>query len=722
MKTILLYLYLCMMATWVQAQNQITAVVRDRDNQEVLTGATALVKETGQGEATDANGEVVIQLPAGQFTLIFQFVGYQTHQVTVQFPDDDGQTLEIMLKPNQEELEEVTVTSTRSSRTIADLPTRVETIAGEELDEKANMKPGDIRMLLNESTGIQTQQTSATSANASIRIQGLDGRYTQLLKDGFPLYSGFSGGLSIMQIPPLDLQQVEVIKGSSSTLYGGGAIAGLINLISRRPEEQQVLDFMLNLTSASGLDLSGFYSKKWHKLGLTVFGARNAQSAYDPAGIGLTAMPEYKRYTVNPTLYWYPTETTEISLGLNLSTENRLGGDVDYIKNPEDHPDRYFERNDTRRATSRFSLAHRFNKNASLVVKNSLNVFNRTIKVPNYQFTGNQLASFSEVNYHVSLDRFEWIAGMNLWTDQFKETNPEALARDQSQTILGGFLQSTYGFSEQFAVEAGLRGDYVANYGVVVLPRFSALYKFSAELSSRIGGGLGYKTPSVFTQEAEERQFRQILPITYEPTTLERSVGGNWDVNYRTGLWNDALSLSVNHMFFLTRLNNPLMLYESAQGFYYFANANGFVVSKGIETNLKLAYKDFKLFIGYTLADVKQHANGAETRMPLTALHRLNNVLIYEVEEKWRIGLEGYYYSRQRLSDGTTGKPYWIAGLMMERVFEAFSLFLNFENFLDTRQTRFDTIYTGPVTNPVFRDIYAPVDGFVVNGGIKLKL
>ena len=77
-------------------------------------------------------------------------------------------------------------------------------LLSEELVEKGNMKPGDIRMLLNESTGIQTQQTSQVSASASIRIQGLDGKYTQLLQDGFPLYSGFAGGLSILQIPPLN--------------------------------------------------------------------------------------------------------------------------------------------------------------------------------------------------------------------------------------------------------------------------------------------------------------------------------------------------------------------------------------------------------------------------------------------------------------------------------------------------------------------------------------
>src|SRR5690606_12116983 len=135
------------------------------------------------------------------------------------------------------EVEEVEISSTRSARTSGDIPTRVEFMDGEELAEKGNMKPGDIRMLLNESTGIQTQQTSATSYNSSIRIKGLDGKYTQLLRDGMPLYSGFSGGLSLMQIAPLDLKQVEVIKGGASTLYGGGAIAGLVNLISKTPQD-----------------------------------------------------------------------------------------------------------------------------------------------------------------------------------------------------------------------------------------------------------------------------------------------------------------------------------------------------------------------------------------------------------------------------------------------------------------------------------------------------
>src|SRR5690606_15123790 len=242
------------------------------------------------------------------------------------FPSMQNTPVVVFLEAAEgEELDVVMVSSTRSSRTIADMPTRVEVIAGEELDEKANMKPGDIRMVLNESTGIQTQQTSATSANASIRIQGLDGRYTQILKDGFPLYSGAASGLGLLQIPPLDLAQVEIIKGSASTLYGGGAIAGLVNLISKTPKEERELLLHINGTSALGLDINGFYGQKFEKVGVTLFASGNNHRAYDPSDVGLSAIPKYSRYNVNPRLFFYFNGKTTMNIGLNSAFEKRLG-------------------------------------------------------------------------------------------------------------------------------------------------------------------------------------------------------------------------------------------------------------------------------------------------------------------------------------------------------------------------------------------------------------
>ena len=257
MKKLLLSLLAMTMVSVVFCQNIFNATIKDGDSQEPLTGVNIYFESLEKGGVTDLNGKVEIRdLPDGNYEVRITYVGYQEKEIEVIIPQQEP--LIILIESGSEELETITVTTTRSSRLIQDLPTRLEAITAEELGEKAFMNSTNISMLLRESTGIQMQQTSANSANQSIRIQGLDGRYTQLLKDGFPIFGGFAGGLSIMQIPPLDLKQVEIIKGSASTLYGGGAIAGLVNLISKRPEEEPQLEFMFTQTQALGSTLNGF--------------------------------------------------------------------------------------------------------------------------------------------------------------------------------------------------------------------------------------------------------------------------------------------------------------------------------------------------------------------------------------------------------------------------------------------------------------------------------
>lgn len=701
------------------AQHTLSIAVKHVEDKAPLAGATVTIPALQRTIAADTAGLAVFtNLAEGTYTITVSFVGFEEQELSVSVPQPTSAPVEVVLSEAEEAHdEEVVVTATRTSRTIANTPTRVEVISGEELDEKANMKPGDIRMLLSESTGIQTQQTSATSYNSSIRIQGLDGRYTQILRDGYPLYGGFSGGLSIMQIAPLDLKQVEVIKGSSSTLYGGGAIAGLVNLVSKTPTDERELSFLANATSAKGLDLSSFYSQRFGKVGVTVYGSRNTASPYDPADIGLTAIPKFERYTINPRLFVYGKNTTA-NVGVSYITEDRIGGSMDYIKKGTAG---YYEENNTDRFTTQLGIAHRLGEAATLTFKNSYTRFNRGIAVPAYLFEGVQQSTFSELTYNRKGNRADWIVGANVLTDDFSEkrhaNNP---LRNYLFNTFGLFVQNAWAPSHFLTLETGLRGDYVEEYGLELLPRVSALFRISPKVTARLGGGMGYKTPTVFTEESERYQMQGVLPINVNATENERSIGGNFDVNYRTSL--GEVGFSINQLVFYTRLQHPLVLTPVASGEQEFRNADGHIDTKGIETNVKLTYGDFKLFLGYTYADVNNHFNGVKARYPLTARHRLNNVLMYEVEEKWKLGLEAYYVSRQLLNDGTTGQPYWITGFMAEKLWEKFSVYLNFENFTDTRQTRFDTIYTGPVSNPTFRDIYAPVDGFVVNGGIKVRL
>jgi iron complex outermembrane receptor protein len=724
MKKIAIMLLAMLCPAFAFSQHTLTAIIKDNESQQHLIGATARIVGTELGASSDASGQILIEnIPDGQQVVQFSYVGYLERTDTLTFPLTASQPLVILLRAAGHGLEEVFVSATRSSRTIDDIPTRVEVIAGEELEEKGNMKPGDIRMMLNESTGIQTQQTSATSYNSSIRIQGLDGRYTQIIRDGFPLYSGFSGGLGLLQIAPLDLKQVEVIKGSSSTLYGGGAIAGLVNLVSKTPGEDRELNFLVNGTSALGLDASSFYSERKNKVGTTIFAAYNHGSPYDPAGIGLTAIPQFNRYTLSPKLFVYLNDQTSFNIGVNSTIEERTGGDIDFIRGEGDAGHSYFEKNKTSRFSTQASFDHAFSPATSFNIKNSLSYYNRSIRLPDYLFSGLQLSSFSEASFRINREKSEWVAGLNVLTDRFEEDRVSPVAdRNYNYTTIGLFAQNNWNITDQFSLETGLRSDYQNEYGFFLLPRLSAMLKVNSKITARLGGGAGYKTPNIFTEEAERIQFRNVLPIDVSSTEAERSLGGNFDVNYRTAFLDDQLTFSINGLLFYTRVNNPLILSPVNASLLQFRQPEGFIDTKGLEANIKITYQDFKLFTGYTLADVKQHYNGQQTNYPLVARHRVNNVLMYEIEEKLKLGLEAYYYSSQKLSDGATGKSYWINGFMAERIWEHFSLFLNFENFLNTRQTKFDTIYTGTITNPVFRDIYAPVDGFVVNGGIKIRL
>lgn len=725
---LLLPLILLAMAEPVLAASDIKFQILDKESGQPLPGATVYVQELRRGAAADADGMIVLEnLPDGSYTFEIRYIGFESEWYTLGVPYSGAQPIVIYLEHEHGHLDAITVSTTRVVRGIESAATRVEALPLEEIEEKINMRPGDIRMLLAESTGIQVQQTSAISANANFRIQGLDGRYTQLLKDGFPLYSGFSGGLSIMQIPPLDLYQVEVIKGSSSTLYGGGAIAGLVNLISKRPQHEPELSFLANASTSRNLDFSGYYSQQFNKLGVIFFGTYNHNPGYDPSTQGFSAIPQFGRVSLNPKLFWKAAENTELMAAAQFVAEDRLGGDMNYLDDNGSN-NRFFERHQSARVSTQFSLNHRFSARTELSAKNSITFFDRSIQVPDYLFEGLQTASFTELSLSYDSPAGSWIGGVNLWTDHFDDQTPGlGNSRDFSTSIFGAFLQHTYDWNDRLTTESGMRADLAAPApestwnGLFLLPRLSVYYRFSNQWSVRAGGGLGYKMPDMFIGDAENRAFRDVSQPDFSAIKPETSGGVNTDVNFQTTLF-EQISFTWNQLFFITHLDNPLFLEATGQGSFVFSNLDGFVQSRGTESNVSFMYNHLKLFLGYTYVDAVRHEGGNVQQVPLNSPHQINAVLMLEEHDSYRIGLEGYYYSPQKLTDGTTGRAYTIFGIMGEKSWDNFTVFANFENMFDTRQTRFGPIYTGSRENPLFKDIFAPLEGRYVNIGVKFGL
>lgn len=701
-----------------KAQSTIRFVIIDEETNEPLVGATAFVSST-KGAISDDQGIVVLKDLLGiEFKVRFSFVGYETQTNTYLLSEIQEQPITVLMEPAIEEAEEAIVTATRSSRSIEEIPTRIEFLGTEELEEKAVMKSANIAMLLRESTGIQMQITSPSSANQSIRIQGLDGRYTQLLKDGFPLYGGFSGGLSIMQIPPLDLKQVEVIKGSNATLYGGGAIAGLVNLVSIQPEDEARFRFMLDQTSAGGTTLNTFFAKRNDKFGMSLFASGGLQNAYDVNNDNFSDIPESKALTFNPTFFYYPSADSKIRLALSGTFENRLGGNLNAIDAEQSSTNAYLQENTTNRLSYQLSYEKNWDENRLFTIKNSLLSFDRTIQEPSLIFNGQQYATFSEAAYSFGKDKSRWIVGANLYSDNFTEDSGTNNNRNYEQITTGVFVQQVEQLSETFSIESGIRFDHNNDYGWFALPRVALFYNPASKFSYRLGGGLGYKTPTIFTEDTERLSFRGLDASNLTNLDAEKSFGGNFDINYKTAI-GDHWTFSVNQLFFYTQLNDPLALREVAlTSSFRFENANDHTRSQGLETNLKLTYNDFKLFFNYALIDTEEKFDNRNDQKPLTAKHNIGAVLVYEEEGKWRIGFEAYYTGEQYRRDLTRTDNYWITGLMVLRKFKQISLYSNFENFSDTRQSKFEDINLGFDMNPEQLDIWAPLEGFVVNFGI----
>ena len=196
--------------------------------------------------------------------------------------------------------EEVTVSATRTDRRLQDEPLRVEVIDREEIEEKALMTPGSVAMLLGETTGLRVQTVAPSLGAANVRIQGLRGRYAQLLADGLPLYGAGGDSLNLLQVPPLDLGQVEVIKGAASALYGPAALGGIINLVSRRPQEAET-EALVNVTSQAGLDGTFWTAsapvdgRSW-----TLLSGFHGQRRQDLDDDGWSDLPAFARAVVRP--------------------------------------------------------------------------------------------------------------------------------------------------------------------------------------------------------------------------------------------------------------------------------------------------------------------------------------------------------------------------------------------------------------------------------------
>lgn len=702
----------------------ITTRVVDRESTPVTD---AFVRSDRIGAQTDARGLATLQLPAGDRQVIIGRFGFEPETVTVAVRAGMDTTITVTLTVQSAELAGIIVNATRSERRIEDEPLRVEVLAPEEVEEKLLMTPGDITMMLNETTGLRVQVTSPSLGGANVRVQGLRGRYTQILSDGLPLYGGQTGGLGLLQIPPMDLGGVEVIKGVASALYGGSALGGVINLLSRRPGPENVREVMLNQTTSGGSDLVAFLAGAQDtpraddadgSLSYTFLGGAHRQRQVDRDHDGWTDLPGYDRIVLRPRAFWSAPGGHNVMVTAGFTGESREGGSLPGTTAPDGLP--FPERLTTRRfdagGVARFLAGNGIlSMRGSASLQRHRHTFGPTLERDTH------LTWFGESAYTLSRGSQTWVLGAALQQERYTADDVDGF--DYTHTIPGVFAQGTVEPAPWIAITGSGRVDRHSEYGTFASPRLSLLLRPagpSSSLTVRASSGGGYFAPTPFTEETEVTGLTPLEPLA--GVRPERARSASLDIGGTLG------PVEVNGTLFASAVTHPVALraVPAAPDRVELVNLDRPTRTSGAELLLRWAPEPFHVTASYTFVRAREtDAETGERRpVPLTPRHQAGIVAAWEAEDQGRVGVEVYYTGRQTLEDDAwvaTSRPYVHVGLLVERRVGRARVFVNSENLLGFRQT-----VTDPLVRPTrglggrwTNDVWGPLEGRVANVGLR---
>ena len=679
-----------------------------------------LVSAAGRSTFTDAAGHARLTLPAGRQVLSFARIGYLPRRVTVLVVPDSVVAVEVSLEMENMamELAEVKVSATRIERLAGDAPIRVEVLDEMEVDENTLMSPSGITMLLNETPGLRVQPASPALGTGSVRILGLPGQYTVLLADGLPLYGGSASALGPLDISPVDLQRIEIIKGAASSLYGGQALGGVINLVSKPPTGKG--EILLNRRTMGVTDAATWLSRRvTPATGISLLASGTLQSAWDVDDDGWGDQPRARRWSVRPRLATLDARGRSLFVTAGLGYDRRDGGTIGAAQAPNGEPFR--EGLTSRRADLGATAGIPLRDSGYVAVRFALATNWRQRRFGSGPPEDDRSSTgFLELTRTVAGSRSAIVLGAVLQVDDFANNlNPGYDYR----WLAPGLFVTAERAAGPFTLSASVRGDAHPEAGLQLTERLAILARPVPGWSLRVSAGTGFGAPTARTEETEAIGLRAIRPGA--ELKRERSLGAMLDLN------GDLAGAELLVTVYGSLISDAIQVANAGDGSGegILRNADQRTRTSGVEAAALWRFGaggKFLLTYGFAHGSRPDAESGTREPMPLLPRHRIGGDLMYERPGKYRFGIEGVWYGPQPLDDNpfrTRSRPYLYLMAIAMRQFGRLEAVANFENLLNVRQTD-----TDPLVRPTpgtggrwTTDAWAPLEGFMANVALRFR-
>ncbi len=666
---------------------------------------------------TDARGMASLVLLPGTVVIRARRIGLAPDSVSLSLSAGADTSIVLLLREQAAVIAPIIVSSTRTERRVEEEPLRVEVLAGEDIGEKTEMHPADIRTLLTEMSGVRVQPTSPSLGGSALRIQGLRGHYTQILTDGLPLYGAQAGSFGLLQIPPLDLRQVEVIKGAASALYGANAMGGVVNLVTRRAPDRSEL--IVNGTARGGADAVAFGARELDATrSVTLTVGVHAQRAADVNGDGWSDIPGFKRVEVRPRFVATDSSGRALMATIGAFAEDRGGGAV--VANgisafPESLSTRHLDGG----VTGRMRLSNAL----SVATRIAANIQARVRRFGEQHEREHAATIFGEVTSTYASGAQTLLLGVAEQAERYR--NADAARFDESRSTPAVFGQQTWSPQDWLSEQLNARCDFSSAYGTICTPRLSILARASPALSVRLSAASGWNAPSALTEETEVFGLTRVAgPLVI---SAERARTASLDVSSTRG------PLEVSGTLFASRIADPVELRRTAgdtSGRPAFVNAGGPALSRGGELFAVYHQEPVIATAFYALTRTRETSaeSGRLRESPYVPRETAGLDIAFEEDESGtRVGMEIFYTGPQAVEDNpyrAIAPAYATIGLLASQRFGRTTAYVNLENLGNVRQASYDPLLRATVGEGGRRtvDEWAPLEGRSLNVGLRVQL
>ena len=433
---------------------------------------------------------------------------------------------------------------------------------------------------------------------------------------------------------------------------------------------------------------------------------------------GWADMPGYERWSVRPRLFWEGASGATAHLTLGAMGEHRDGGALPGRTVPSGEAFR--ETQDTQRfdggliAEIPVEDLGKFHLRVSSVSQKHKHRFGDVREDDRHE------TLFGEASFATQAARTSWLAGVAIQSDVYRSKTFPAF--DYTYTTPALFVQAEHGLREDLTLAASARWDVHSEYGSHPSPRLSVLYR-PGPWTFRGTVGTGFYAPTPFVEEIDAAGLSRLAPL--DGLKAETAESASIEAGWASGPVEANITLFGSNISDAVRLED---IGSPGADLVRLINAPGQTRTRGSELLLRYRWDEVSVTGSYVYVDATEPdpAGPGHRTVPLTPRHTAGLVAMWERHGKGRIGLEAYYTGEQDIEDNpyrSEGKPYLELGALAEVVVGNASVFLNLENLLNIRQTKYDPLVR-PRRTPDGRwtvDAWAPTDGFVVNGGVRMK-